>query len=212
MDAADDLAQAIGHLTDAFADGITVGQGSERATLSRRRIGNLIVPTGTIVACDPPTVEWDIMLFSLHLLPGRYPVILTIARFPTYDIERVAYAMLQVQDLQPVRWETAVLEGQNAGDNSYGVDTGTGCFMDVEAARAFQQRIQADPNFAMAHEEAIEQTWVESWGWAEVHLEPETTANMIAFSAGTGDGAYTTFVGYDSNDSVVCLITDFQVL
>jgi len=215
--AEDAIATAQSHLGDAFAEGITVTYGGEPATLVRRYIADLVVPTGTIVACDPPTIELGITPLTVGVPPGCHPIVLTLARWPSYEedeggAERVAYATLQVRDQQPARWEVAALVGHDAVDSAYGVDTGTACFMDVEAARVFLRRMAVDSAYAMIHEEAMAQVWGGSWSWADVQFEPETAANMITFSAGTGDGAYWTFAGYDTSNKLVCLTTDFQVL
>ena len=189
----------------------------ESVTLLRRRIATLTVTTGGIVACDPPTVEFDIIPFGLSIPPGVYPVVLTLAQWPPDEFndtggERVAYATLQIQDKQPVHWDLAPFEGAHPAESGYGVDTGTACFMDVEAARIFRQRMQADPDYGMVHEDIMEQRGDPNWSWAEVAFVPETRANMVSFSAGLGDGAYLTWAGYDASQTLVCLTTDFALL
>jgi hypothetical protein len=43
-------------------------------------------------------------------------------------------------------------------------------------------------------------------------LDDATGTNMIAFSSGWGDGCYASYRGYDADDKIACLVTDFDVL
>jgi hypothetical protein len=53
---------------------------------------------------------------------------------------------------------------------------------------------------------------VPAWAWANLSLEPNTAANLIAFTSGEGDGGYATYVGYDADGAVACFTTDFALL
>jgi hypothetical protein len=76
------------------------------ANLKRHNIGELIVPTGNIVACDPD-VSPETPAFTLQLAPGRYPLILNVA---TFDADqRVAYAALKIAEGKLHHWEMALL-------------------------------------------------------------------------------------------------------
>ncbi|MDJ0705312.1 MAG: DUF4241 domain-containing protein [Leptolyngbyaceae cyanobacterium MO_188.B28] len=58
------------------------------------------------------------------------------------SMRRIACAKVQISDHEPIRWEVAVCD-PNASENEqgYGVDSGTGCFMDLETARLLKQRM-----------------------------------------------------------------------
>jgi hypothetical protein len=43
-------------------------------------------------------------------------------------------------------------------------------------------------------------------------LDPETGANIIAFSSGDGDGCYASYFGLAADGSAACLVTDFGLL
>src|SRR4051794_1533653 len=70
--------------------------------LFQHRIGDLLLPTGKLVACDPVAYP-ETEPFSLSLPEGRFPVILSVARIQ--DDQRVAFAIIQFRTDAPVRWE-----------------------------------------------------------------------------------------------------------
>lgn len=165
------------------------------------RAGMLAVPSGRIVACDP-FVFYDMEPFQLEVKPGTYPVDLHLVHFSP-DHTRVAFAILSFSESRPVRWTMAVWPGQDPSvlkENEifgYGVDSGTGCFMDKAAAKLWETKMEyfdylSDP-------------------WAEVSLD-ESGLNIILFHSGWGDGGYASYWGWDDQDRVVCLVTDFGVL
>jgi len=215
-------------LLQAFHDGLVVKTERGNVTLHRYHVGDLVVTSGHIVACDPQWVDADmadaIPVFSISIRSGQYPVILTIQhatkRYRTdyKNYQSVAFATLRIREQMPVRWDIATVlnedpmlrvDGEIPG---YGVDSGTGCFMDKDAAQAWARRLSTNPTSVSVLDAEIEKTYVDTWGWANVSLKPETSANLIAFTAGAGDGAYSTYVGYDADDAVVCLVTDFALL
>jgi hypothetical protein len=51
-----------------------------------------------------------------------------------------------------------------------------------------------------------------SWSWANFLVDEESQANVIAFSSGWGDVLYPTYFGYDVEDCIVKVITDFRLL
>lgn len=181
------------------------------AALKCHNAGDLVLPTGKIVACDP-AVSPETPPFAICVVPDKYPVILSIARF--CDDQRVAYAMLKFSDEKPVRWGMALLpkpDSASLKDDEvyyYGVDSATGCFMDVEAAQVLIENIDSDIYLDQITEE-MDKTYVDTWSWANICLSPSTGANIICFSTGLGDGAYTSYFGYDEKGDVLCLVTDF---
>ena len=199
----------------ASADGQTVDVGEGPVTLRQRHVGDLIVTSGHIVACDPKWIYEDVQPFLTRVVPGRYPVVLSIVQFPDGS-QRVAFATIRVQDRRPVRSEI----GRRPGDDAFGedyipnypVDSGKGCFMDLDAMHAWLQRLASDPEYDLVINEAMEATRVPAWAWANLSLEPDTAANLIAFTSGEGDGGYGTYVGYDADGAVTGFITDFALL
>jgi len=219
------LAEIVSGLDQALQDGLTVATKHGIVTLRHFHAGDLIVTSGYIVACDPGWADVDTTKpFATPIAPGRYPVILsiqhTIKRYQSgyRDYQSVAFATLRLHERRPVRWELATLPGEDLSSREegwipgYSVDSGTGCFMDADAARNFVQRLSTDPAYQMVFDEEMQNNYVDTWSWVSLTLEPETPANLIAFSAGAGDGVYATYFGYDADDAAVCLITDFALL
>ena len=199
----------------ASADGQTVDVGEGLVTLRHRHVGDLIVTSGHIVACDPKWIYEYVQPFVTRVVPGRYPVVLGIVHFPDGS-QCVAFATVRVQDRPPVRSEIARRPGDETfGEDyipNYPVDSGKGCFMDLDAMHAWLQRLESDPEYDLVINEAMEATSVSAWAWASLSLEPDTAANLIAFTSGEGDGGYATYVGYDADGAVTCFTTDFALL
>jgi hypothetical protein len=183
-------------------------------TLTPKTIGKLVLPTGKLVACDPICGP-ESPGFTADLRPGSYPVILCFADSPAGG-RRVAYAMLRLQNINPVRWELAtssyedvstLKEGQYFG---YLVDSGIGCFMDEAAGDVLIEGIELgnfQEYFAALLIEAMSKS-----EWVNFIVDESTGANVMAFSSGLGDGIYGTYFGYDEDDDLVCAVTDFNVL
>jgi Protein of unknown function (DUF4241) len=196
-------------------DGVEVQSAFGNATLRCHNIGDMVARSGQIVACDP-FVDPQTAAFSVCLSPGRYPVVLSVAHFDDRD-QRVAYAALKISDSKPCHWEMAHLPDQDITaleENHifcYGVDSGTGCFMDVEAAHALNTKMDADDNYFETLIGEMEKTYVHTWSWANVEMDPVTKANVMMFSSGLGDGCYASYFAFDQGHHPVLLVTDFGV-
>ena len=254
----------------AFRDGYQFEYGltnNERQTVEfvTHFIGELVMPSGQLVACDPGIDEDFEFAFAQSLKPGRYPVFLSLAGFkprtdsaqpenlpttiswlrslwgiksrqeskPAY--RRIACAMLQVSQQTPIRWEVAILNpAWSAEYQNYGVDSGTGCFMDAEVARIIKRlgEVEAGENIAVAFNRFEDEYWQPFMGtmwknraaaisdeypydykgcWAHFCVNENTGANVIAFCSGWGDGGYASYWGYDAEDSIACIVTDFAL-
>jgi hypothetical protein len=66
--------------------------------LSHRSGGNLLLPPGCLVACDP-FVGFDAQPFSLSVPSGEFLVVLVIAE--TDSDQRVAFAMIKFSEKAP---------------------------------------------------------------------------------------------------------------
>jgi hypothetical protein len=211
----------------AFQDGMVVeytveydtGAVAQRFTLHLQTLGELVVTSGHIVACDPLVMP-DTPPLAETVPLGRYPVVLSVAELPSGD-QRVACALLRLSDHLAVRWEMAVPQGKTLSSLKpgyifgYGVDAGTGCFMDADTSRALEARpIQMGVGYVESDEllDTLNRTSVPTWSWANLIMDNATGANVIAFSTGWGDGFYPSYWGYDAASQRVALVTDFGVL
>lgn len=196
---------------------------AEQYTLHLRTIGELVVTSGHILACDPMFL-FEIPPFAGAVPPGRYPVILSVAALPSGD-QRVACALLRLSERAAVRWEMATPQGQTLSALTpgeifgYPVDFATGCFTDVdvpstlvanEAART--DAADESDHFYDRLDDMQDKTYTPTWSWADLVVDETTGANVIAFSSGFGDGFYTSYWGYDAANQRVALVTDFGVL
>ena len=196
-------------------------QGLQTAVISTHQIGDLILTSGQLVACDPligPDIDYA---FKKHLIPGRYPVVLSVADFQPFGDMRVACAAVRISDAVPIHWEIASINEPNplASEEriAYGVDAGTGSFLDVDAARVLGDLFSHEVEFENFCDGVIAQMNKTSLGkyslnaaWANVPVSG-TEANLIAFSSGWGDGGYASYWGYDAHGQLTTLVTDFAL-
>jgi hypothetical protein len=105
----------------------------------------LILTSGRIIACEPSFLQGqEIPPFTRTVPPGRYPVVLSLARFtnPHGSDERVACAMIRFRTQQPRTWEMALRPGQELATLrpghyfGYGIDGGRGGFLDADVQDA----------------------------------------------------------------------------
>jgi hypothetical protein len=202
--------------SELFIDGEQIRARRGNAILKPHNVGNLVLPTGRIVACDPLAFH-EVSPFTVGVLPNEYPVILSLANFDKEQI--VAYAMLKFSDEKPVRWEMPALtnsQGTSLDEDeaTYVVDSGTGCFMDVEAAQILvedQDDDQKDDTYSSKVLDEMNKSRNSNLSWANISLNPTTKANIICFSTGVGDGFYTSYFGFGAKGDAVCVVTDFDV-
>lgn len=195
------------------------GQGLQDVTISIHQVGQLVLSSGRLIACDPlrkPDLRYH---FTKSLNPGCYPVVLSVAHFYPFADARFACAMLQIRNEPTVRWEPAVINEQNPqqGFCGYGVDTGTGCFMDLDVTQFLDNLFKEDEIWEEFCEKLIVEQNRNAFGkhrtadWANVQVDKSAEANIIAFRSGWGDGAYPSFWGYDETGNLTSLVTDFEL-
>jgi len=198
----------INHFERAFTPGTNLRDGKHELTIELIEIGHIFLPSGQMVACDPLTL-WQANPFVQTVTVGRYPVTLSVARYPNQTHKRVAMAKVTFRDHPALSWEMAVTASQDIAQlemgefYGYGVDSGTGSFLDAQALELLRAKGET------YHEMMIDELQKTDFLWANLTLEMESGINVVAFSSGYGDGAYPSSWGYDSNGEVVCLITDF---
>ncbi|MEH2203678.1 MAG: DUF4241 domain-containing protein [Nostoc sp.] len=180
-------------------------------------IGELNLTSGKLVACDP-LVFPGTDPFSPNFQPGCYPVFLSIAHNLNNEEPMVAYAMVQISEVSPVRWELATRVGEKLSDLKegegffgYGVDSGIGCFMDADAAQiiinnTWKTEIYED-TLACKLDNLLEEENRLGVMLANMCVNESNGANVIAFATALGDGFYYNYFGYDTNNNVVNVIT-----
>lgn len=168
-------------------------------TLCLTNIADIRIMSGKVVACDGFVFESEPL--EAEFPTGIFPVCLAVAQF-TND-QRVACAAILFSTNAAVRWEFC---------GGYGVDSGTGCYMDVKAAKLRDKQTKLEPDSYMKVIAAMEKHRVDTWDWASIALDETTGINFVLFSSGFGDGGYNCFVGYDATGKPTRLVTDFSIL
>ncbi|MBD2314157.1 DUF4241 domain-containing protein [Desertifilum sp. FACHB-1129] len=187
-------------------------------TLTSYQLGHLILTSGKLVACDP-LVFPGTDPFDVQFKPGHYPVILSVAHNSKDDNITVAYAMLRLSEQIPVKWELATKFGENLSTLSenevfgYGVDSGTGCFMDADTSQIIVDQCWEaetyEESLTCKLEETIEENYSLGYNWANLCVDDSTQANVIAFDSGVGDGFYASYFGLDIEGCIVAVVTEF---
>lgn len=103
-------------------------------------IGEVHLPTGEIVACDP-FVELEERLPFIQKVPvGTYPVKICVVPSEKYG-DRYACVKVSINDNKPSRYELGITGKENPGINNrfdcrdyfgFGVNTGMGCVTDLQ--------------------------------------------------------------------------------
>lgn len=202
------------HVFTAFQEAHKLVQGRMISAIEYRNLGDLVVTSGKLIACDPWFCEED-AYFVETVSPGRYPVIVAVAHINTD--QRVAFAAVIFQDRPIVKWQNAIFNGEEVPVGEiicYCVDSGMGCFMDVDAIAPFSKHFDVagtdeDPIMVELWDKGH---YVDTWSWANCCFNQETGTNIIAFSSGWGDGGYPSYFGYTENGEIACLLTEFGVL
>ncbi len=210
-----------------FEDGEIIDGVGYDIVVHRRSIGDLVLPSGRLIACDP-LLTLDSDSFSLQLEPGTYPAHLIIPEMR--DEKLIAYATLTIRPSDVERWEVATLPdghderlpGRNGEEHGYPVDSSLGGFLDRDTASAllnYHQLVMPEDNDFERHLWGrIHRRRKNNVGWAIIDLHRDLNLpfrdgrNLLAFDAGFGNGYYTTYVGYDADNQISSIVTDFEVL
>lgn len=196
--------------------------------------GQLRVPSGRLLACDPFAAMRRAGLPTTTVAPGTYPVAVTLA-----DVSgksdgshlREAYASLILDRFKPEVTRRIITPTSSGGpcppeesdDGSYvgfSVDTGTACFAD---AQTIHDCMPEDETRWL--EEVFDNGRETSWfkrmdkgegtrpGIANIVLPGATAGeNIVIFHSGWGDGLYPVVGGYDADGRLVAVHIDLIVV
>jgi hypothetical protein len=201
--------------SEFFREGRVVQTFSDEGTIRLRSLGEIILPTGRVVACDALAADSNDTPFTTALKPGSYPV--TAVLLEIKGVQWVAAAAVGKWDDTALQWELALRPKQDPGSLKpgeifgYPVDSGTGCFMDAAALAALMRGYDTDKTFFEKRLAPAPDNQVPDWNWANIVIEDQTGANMVLFSSGAGDGIYPTFLGINGEGNAVSMLTDFRI-
>ncbi|MGP4083508.1 DUF4241 domain-containing protein [Streptomyces sp. KR55] len=203
------------YLNEMFTPGTRFSPPDDQATgpyVVERVIeaGSLRLPTGRIVACDPGWLDPG-EPFTVAVPPGSYRMQIAAAAYPTehwgksLHMEDFTGARILISDKPTATWELALRPGEDPrtlreGEfYGFGVDTGTGCFVDAAAAG----RLTGGENTIPDDDSA---------DGILVLDDPESGGNLIVYPSGMGDGSYPVWIGRDDDGEVTCLVADMLIL
>jgi hypothetical protein len=164
-------------------------------------IGELELPTGEIIACDPLITGLERPVFSRKVRPGCYPITLLEAQ------GRIAAAVLRFGPGLPVRWELAAFardEGTSSWKSGFIVDDAVASFMDKSVQTLMSDQEELDGYLADVAC-SFDRFCIDN----PVDGNP---LNVAMFETGLGDGNYYSFWGLDAAGEPLLLMTDFEVL
>lgn len=185
---------------------------------SEKKCGELALPSGRVVACDPLVSLDDSPHLGKEVPAGTYPVLLGKLDGDT------AWARIEFTATPTASWERA---------GSQSVDSGTSCFADSGGRdrEVTRQQTRMDAVFAAVATRGVDPADPDAWYDAvdeekeklgeDTFLEQVRSgepidlgegAGLIAFSSGAGDGSYTSWWGLDAEGAVCTLLTDFGLM
>lgn len=194
------------------------------------KLGELRLPTGRIEIGDPlcyMNTKYSCVLEET-VSPGSYPLYASILDHPVFGFRFLA-ARLAITGKTPVRYELAMPEGYTIEDRNkpgvfamFGVDTGLACICDRAVSRAYDEfvtgwrRENPDKNLYDDCFQELMREYAQRCprfqredGDYMDWCPPGCDANLILFSSGFGDGAYSAWWGIDEAGEKACLVIRF---
>ena len=179
-------------------------------------IGEVNLPTGEILACDPLVELGEAKTYIQKTPVGKFPVKIAVVLSEDYG-DRYACVKVEFSKNKPVVYELAVTGNEEkmeeAGEDEYygfGVDAGMGCVADkktqdeyVKYWKKLEEEEGADNPYDDIFEELLEESFKKSpkyqrdcGDWANFII-PNSDLNIPVFASGWGDGYYPCYFGYD---------------
>jgi hypothetical protein len=181
-------------------------------------IGEVNLPTGEILACDPLMDLEDAKTFIQRVPAGKYPVKIAVVPSKEYG-DRYACVKVEFSKNKPIVYELAVTGVEEDMDDAkedefygFGVDAGMGCVVDKKAQEEYikyWKKLEEEEEVDNPYDDIFENLLAESakkypkyqreYGdWAN-WIIPNTELNIPIFASGWGDGVYPSYFGYDKN-------------
>lgn len=192
-------------------------------------IGNVNLPTGKIIICDP-LMYIDSKPLVKTVTPGKYPIKIYVAK--TKDSgDRHALAQLEFSKKKAIKWVLALRENENIKELEYDdsffgfpVDAGLASFFDYKTGIEYQKFesdfAKSNPN-GNIYDDFFEIEFKknsknknnpdEIGDWIN-YTFPNTELNIPMFQSGYGDGFYPAYWGIDEQGNVSSLVIDFFVI
>ncbi|SEH28552.1 DUF4241 domain-containing protein [Chryseobacterium culicis] len=191
----------------------------ESPLLESFEVGKIYLSSGKLVACDP-LITNDMLPFATEFPKGDFPVILHKER----ESNCVAYAEIIFETSEIKEWKMAITPGQDIKELAegevfgYPVESGMGCFMDVDTQNSLnelEQRLYQNKggDFMGIYEEFFHDYFFDEKGAIDqfAFLKPakEHPGTIFAFETGYGEGFYASYIAYNKDQKPVKIITEF---
>lgn len=191
----------------------------ESPLLESFEVGKIYISSGKLVACDP-LITNDMLPFSTEFPKGDFSIILHKER----ESNCVAYAEIVFKNAEITEWKLATTAGQNIKDLAegevfgYPVESGMGCFMDVDTQyklNELEQKLYHNKgaDFMGIYEEFFHDYFFDENGAIDQYafLKPSKghPGTIFAFETGYGEGFYASYIAYGQDQSPVKIITEF---
>lgn len=185
-------------------------------------IGEVNLPTGEILACDPLVELEDAKTFIQRVPTGKYPVKIAVVPSKEYG-DRYACVKVEFSKNKPVIYELAITGAEEDMDEAkedefygFGVDAGMGCVVDKKTQEEYtkywkklEEEEEADNPFDDIFDDLLIENakkypkYQREYGdWVNFTI-PNTELNIPIFASGWGDGYYPCYFGYDK-DGELC--------
>ena len=178
-------------------------------------IGEVNLPTGEILACDPLVELGEVRTYLQKTPIGKFPVKIAVVLSEDYG-DRYACVKVEFNKNKPIVYELAVTGNEEGMDEAkedeyygFGVDAGMGCVADKKAQEEYSKYWKkleeegADNPYDDIFEELLEDSFKkfpkyqrDGGDWANFII-PNSDLNIPVFASGWGDGYYPCYFGYD---------------
>ena len=194
----------------AFIKGTTQTVNSKIFNLYGVTVGKIKISSGHIVVCDPMHIDEYGIPFTQVFPTGEFPVQLSIAKLGNEEL--TVFARISFSEEPVEKWEFALQKGQASipvgGEemHGYGIDGGVAIFIDEEVIKALNPKTVDNMDGEVFKE--MEKHYHNMWKYTIYNFGQH---NLAAFSTGSGDGRYATYIGFDATGKPCRLVTDFDI-
>jgi hypothetical protein len=180
--------------------------------LAALSLGALTVTSGRVAGVD--ALLLDGAPYTDRVPDGRHPVELVLAGLPSGE-ERAALLVVRFAQRAAVRWDNALIEGEDAAAlgpdelSVFGVESGVAALFDAAALVAWRAELAASRGALAALERVLRQNRRPVWTWTRVTAG---SGSGVLVTAGMGAGEVAAYWGRDAAGERVALALDFDLL
>ena len=210
MDYIDTFIKHYSYFLQHIEDGRAFPYEKMRVSGERRTIAKLFLSSGKLNISG--VVNFHSCLPILKLIPeGIYDVRFLLFNVLEREDQRIGFSEIIFSENEISKWLPVQIpftdkDGTISYSEFVSIDGGDIIYCDEIYKTTLQERL----------EEEFEEIIVDSHNanqklsWRHIQL-PQSTPQVIIFSAGIGDGSYPSYLGYDMDGNVCRLVSDFKL-